>query len=286
MTSELHPSATARLARSLRGLTPLRGWRRAASALAGETGEFRVANDGIWLHGDLGSLIEREFYLHGGYEREEIDLFLSLIPADRRGTILDIGANIGTHSLRFSRVFDRVLSFEPNPLVIDRLRRNVALNGASNIAVHQVGLSDEKGELELFAPDGSNQGLGTFLTVEQYDRPLQPIARAPIEIGDDFVAAHAPGRIDAIKCDVQGFELQVFRGLRKTVERDRPILWIELGSGAHTAAEEIAALLPLLPAPARFYRFGAAHDGPLTRAVLTEQDAGTLTAGDYVIIPG
>lgn len=283
--SELHPSGRARLVRALRGLSHVRGWRRAAAKLAGQSGRFRVQNDGVWLEGELGSQIERQSYLHGGYERDEISLFLERVPADRRGTILDIGANVGTHSLRFARVFDHVLSFEPNPLVIDRLRRNVALNGASNIAVHQVGLSDVKGELELFAPDSGNQGLGTFLTAEQYDRPLQSIAKAPIEVGDDFIAAHAPGRIDAIKCDVQGFELQVFRGLRQTVERDRPILWIELGSGAHTAAEEIAALLPLLPGPARYYRFGAQRGGALTHAALTEQPADALTAGDYLIIP-
>jgi len=285
MPSELHPSTRARLARALRGLSHIRGWKRAAATLSGRSGTFRVENDGVWLEGELGSYIERQFYLHGGYERDEIGLFLDRIPAERRGTILDIGANVGTHSLRFSRVFDRVLSFEPNPLVIDRLRRNVALSGADNVMVNQVGLSDQAGELDMFAPDSGNQGLGTFLPAEQYDVPLKPVGKARIAIGDDFLAEHGVERVDAIKCDVQGLELQVFRGLAETVARDRPILWIELGSGAHTAAEEIAALLPLLPNPARYYRFGGAQSGPLTHAMLTEQPADAVTAGDYVIVP-
>lgn len=282
---ERHPSTRARFARAMRGLSHVRGWKRAAAAIAGTQGHFCVENDGAWLEGDLGSYIERQFYLHGGYERDEIGLFLSRIPADRRGTILDIGANVGTHSLRFARAFDHVLSFEPNPLVVDRLRRNVALSEAANVAVHQVGLSDSAGELELFAPDSGNQGLGTFLTVEQYDRPLTRIGTAPIAIGDEFVAANAPGRIDAIKCDVQGYEVQVFRGLQQIVQRDRPIIWIEIGSGEHTVADEIAALLPLLPRPARYYRMGANNLGPIGRAGLTEIAEQDIGAGDWVIVP-
>lgn len=281
----IHPGALARLARSLRALTPLRGWRRAASALAGAAGEFEVANDGIRLRGDLSSLIEREFYLHGGYEREEIGLFLSLVPTDRRGTILDIGANIGTHSLRFSQAFERVLSFEPNPLVIHRTRRNVALNPSANIAVHHVGLGDAAAELDMYAPASSNQGLGTFLTEEQYDRPLAKIGVSRIEIGDDYIAAQHVARVDAIKCDVQGFEVQVFRGLQKTIQRDRPVVWIEIGSGAHTIADEIAALLPLLPHPVRCFRMSSAHRGPLTKAILTERDQNQLDGGDWVFVP-
>jgi len=285
MPSELHPSATARTMRQLRGLTNLRGWHRLSARLAGQQGAFRVANDGLWLEGDLGSLIEREFYLYGGYEREQIDLFLSMISRDRRGTILDIGANIGTHSLRFSQAFDRVLSFEPNPLVIDRLRGNVALNGADNIAVHHVGLGDATADLDLFAPTGGNQGLGTFVTSEQYDLPLTRIGTSRIEAGDAYVGDHAPGRIDAIKCDVQGFEVQVFRGLQEIIQRDRPILWIEIGGGAHTVAEEIAALLPLLPTPARFYKMSSATTGLVSHAVLVEADAADIVGGDWVIVP-
>ena len=285
MPSELHPSAAARAVRAMRGLANLRGWRRIAAAAAGTSGPFRVPNDGMWLEGDLDSFIEREFYLHGGYERAQIDLFLSLIPRERRGTILDIGANIGTHSLRFSRTFDHVLSFEPNPLVIDRLRRNVALNEASNIAVHHVGLGDASADLELFAPVGTNQGLGTFLTTDQYDLPLERIGVSRIEAGDAYVGSHAPGRIDAIKCDVQGFEVQVFAGLQEIIRRDRPIVWVEVGSGAHTQADDIAALIELLPAPARYYRMSTESTGLLSHATLVETDAAGIVGGDWVIVP-
>ena len=285
MPSELHPSAVARTVRSLRGLANLRGWHRIAAAAAPAAGAFRIANDGVWLEGDLGSVIEREFYLFGGYERAQIDLFLSLIARDRRGTILDIGANIGTHSLRFGQAFGQVLSFEPNPLIIGRLRRNVALNAADNVAIHHVGLGETSADLDLFAPASANQGLGTFVTTDQYDLPLERIGTSRIEAGDAYVGARAPGRIDAIKCDVQGFEVQVLAGLQTIIQRDRPIIWVEVGGGAHTIAGEIAALLPLLPGPARFFRMSSAAAGLVLRTMLVEADAADIGGGDWVIVP-
>ena len=283
---ELHPSNQARVVRALRGMAMVRGWRRLASKLAGSSGQFRVSNRGIWLEGTIDSFIERQAYLYGGYERREIELFLATIPTDRRRTILDIGANVGTHSLSFAKAFANVHVFEPNPLVVDRLRRNVALNHADNIQIHQVGLSDGAGMLDLYAPDGPNQGLGTFLDVEQYDRALVRIGSAEIVIGDAYVASLAGGgTIDAIKCDVQGFEVPVFRGLAETIARDRPVIWVEIGSGAHTVDQEIRQLLPLLPKPARYLRMSAAHIGPFTKSILVETKEQDLAAGDYIVLP-
>ncbi|MEO7687697.1 MAG: FkbM family methyltransferase [Sphingomonas sp.] len=283
---ELHPSSQARVVRALRGLAMVRGWRRLASKLAGGAGQFRVSNQGIWLEGEIDSYIERQAYLFGGYERPEIALFLETIPADRRRTILDIGANIGTHSLCFAKAFDTVHAFEPNPLVVDRLRRNVALNRADTIGIHHVGMSDEAGLLDLYAPDSANHGLGTFLEAEQYDRALARIGSAEMVVGDSYVANLAGGAtIDAIKCDVQGFEVQVFRGLAETIARDRPVIWVEIGSGAHTVEQEIRQLLPLLPKPARYLRMSAAHAGPFTRSILVETKEQDLAAGDYIVVP-
>jgi FkbM family methyltransferase len=283
---EVHPSPQARVARALRGMAVVRGWRRVASKLAGDAGNFRVSNQGVWLEGGIDSYVERQAYLFGGYERREIELFLAAIPADRRRTILDIGANIGTHSLSFAKAFANVHAFEPNPLVVDRLRRNVALNRAENIEVHQVGLSDVAGTLDLYAPDSANQGLGTFLEAEQYDRALVRVGSAEIAVGDAYVANLAGGAtIDAIKCDVQGFEVPVFRGLAETIMRDRPIIWVEIGSGAHTVEQEIRQLLPLLPKPARYLRMSAAHSGPFTRSILVETTEQDLAAGDYIVMP-
>lgn len=269
----------------MRGLRHLRGWKSLADRLAGRAGAFRIANDGVWIEGELNSFIERQAYLFGGYERDEIAAFLSLVPSDRRRTILDIGANVGTHALQFSRAFDQVHSFEPNPLVFGRLQRNLAINDATNVTPHPLGLGAEPGSFQLYSPSSNNGGLGTLVATEQYDIPLEPVATVQVEQGDALLAQRNIGPIDAIKCDVQGFEISVLQGLQNTIRRDRPALWIELGSGVHIAPDEAAQIVALVPERSRFYRIAGVRHGATHSIALHEATPDTLTGGDYVIVP-
>src|SRR3954449_11550198 len=125
------PGIRAKAARSLRFLRGVTGWRRLALALAGDGGSFVVTNDGIRFAGDMGSYIDRHLFLFGDYERDLIRLFLDA--CRRRGVILDIGANAGTHSMWFARVFRSVHAFEPNRLLWDQFAANQRLNQAANI---------------------------------------------------------------------------------------------------------------------------------------------------------
>ena len=98
-------------------------------------GAFVVNNKGTYFTGDLGVVIDREVYLNGGYERESIDLFLASVRPDRRGVILDVGCNAGTHSLQFAKAFSAVHAFDPNPALWEQFEANAALNGAGHISV-------------------------------------------------------------------------------------------------------------------------------------------------------
>ncbi|WP_294016424.1 FkbM family methyltransferase [Sphingomonas sp.] len=280
-----HPGVAARAVRALRGLRHLRGWASLANRLAGRAGAFRVANDGVWIEGELNSFVERQAYLFGGYERDEIAAFLSRIPANRRRTILDIGANVGTHTLQFSRAFDAVHSFEPNPLVFGRLQRNLSLNAATNVVPHHLGLGTEPGSFQLYSPAGGNGGLGTLVTTDQYDAPLEAVATVQVEQGDALLARLNVGPVDAIKCDVQGFEISVLEGLQETIRRDRPVLWIELGSGVQIAADEAQRIVALVPERSRFYRITGVRHGATHRLALHEATPDALMGGDYLIVP-
>lgn len=282
-----HPaSLMARLVRAMRGLRAVRGWTRAADALAPRTtrGRFTVAHRGLYFTGDLGVMIDRDVYLNGWYEDDSIDLFLSCAPSNRRGVILDVGCNAGTHSLRFSQVFETVHAFDPNPRLWDQFETNVALNQRSNVVLHHVGLGRAEADAPFYAVDGDNDGLGTFSDSPQYDRPLRRIGTARIVNGADYLAQWGVGRVDAIKIDVQGLEAEVLDGLRSVLARDRPLVWVEAGGGATGAIHTSDQLRAHFPYPITITHLRGFR-GALTHGRRLEAAAGALRPGDYLAAP-
>ncbi|MEM7663039.1 MAG: FkbM family methyltransferase [Pseudomonadota bacterium] len=247
--TEFEPDAVSwRMARRLRSLVKIRGVRRLRSLLLGSAPEqaFRVRNSSGVFEGDLSSLLERNVYLDGGYESEQIACFLDLVPGNRRGTLLDIGANIGTHSIAFAGVFARVHAFEPNPTVVKRLKNNIGLNPELDVTVHEVALGEAKGVFPFYAPAGDNHGQGTLSTVEQYETSLVKLADVQVEAASAYIDQHIEGPIDAIKIDVQGTEKSVLRGLKGIILRDDPIIWVELETPFYRSQEALGELKDLL----------------------------------------
>ena len=264
----------------------LKGWRRLTAALLpnGLEGEFEVANKYGTFAGNLNSFIEREIYLMGGYEEDRIEAFLKIVPHDCRGTILDIGANIGTHSIAFARNFKQVHAFEPNEKLWRAFERNVSINGLTNVWLHEMGLGDARGSVPFYSIAKDNFGLGTALPVEQYDLPLQQIGVINIEVGDEIVRRQI-GQVNAIKIDVQGFEPQVLKGLRGTLRRDRPVLWVELGTTTVIRGNCARWLRGLLKGPVDVLRFDSVCRRLNNRVCLHPVFDDELRNGDYVIIP-
>lgn len=154
----------------------------------------------------------------------------------------DLGANIGLFTLLAARAVGpegRVFSFEPDPNVAARLRRNVARNGFSNVTVSEMGIWSSSGEMNFVAADAASpdRGTGRFMADNTGDSaPLKCVAL------DDFVANHpAP---NAIKCDVEGAELEVLRGAEKLIQKSRPWILGEMHSDANARAwqESLAKL--------------------------------------------
>lgn len=244
------PSALAKSLRMMRFLENVRGWGRLVNTLSPPAvAPFVVEQDGVVFSGCLSSHIDRQVWFFGRYERRLIEMFLAAVDLQRRGVCLDIGGNVGNHALAFGTAFSTVHTFEPNPEVLDQLRMNVSLNPNLDIRIHPFGLGDQDGELPFYNIRNGNLGLGTFSNVEQYDQPLIRIGEAKIHRGDDFVRSLSIDRVDAIKIDVQGFEPEVIRGLADTLERDRPVVWVEVGDGTKASMSSLDGLQSLFPYP-------------------------------------
>jgi FkbM family methyltransferase len=161
-----------------------------------------------------------------------------------RGRAIDAGANTGAYTYAFSRVFEYVEAFEPQPWcaagIADYARAH------EHVRVHRFGLSDRAHHTQLHVPIVKGRwrshlatGLGSLTP-----HPGLPSRHVPI----DLLALDAFGFDDvaAIKIDVEGHEAEVIAGARETIARCRPTLIVEseqrhLGGGA-TIADLFAAL--------------------------------------------
>ena len=144
--------------------------------------------------------------LSGGNYEERFDA--ALLGAIQQGdTVWDVGANLGIYTAKFAdRVgpTGRVLAFEPSPRSVESLRARFQEN--SRVTVYGVALSDLRGKSTFFVNESSD---GT--TDSLVERSPGAVAHE-IEVhpGDDFLAAYPP---NVVKVDVEGYELEVIRGL-------------------------------------------------------------------------
>jgi FkbM family methyltransferase len=172
------------------------------------------------------------------YVRGEAELAVQKVLAERirPGIVFyDLGANIGLFSLLAARLVGaggKVFSFEPDASVAARLRRNVARNGFENVTMVEAGVWSTSGDMNFIAADPASpdHGLGRFATGN--DAPAGSPAKC-IALDDFIETAPAP---DAIKCDVEGAEVEVFRGAEKLLGTHRPWIVCEIHSAANDQA--------------------------------------------------
>lgn len=149
------------------------------------------------------------------YEPEELEMIAS---AWRGGTFLDVGANVGNHTLYAAIALGatKVIAVEPVESAARILELNLALNRlAERVDVHRVGLSDRPGQ--AVARMQSNNLGASRLTEGQGDVLLVT--------GDQLVG---DCRVDFVKIDTEGFEKRVLSGLVGTLARDAPALFVEV----------------------------------------------------------
>lgn len=274
------------VARSLRFGSDIKSWSRIASWIAGHPADpvFRVRNKAGWFEGRLDSVIERQIYLFGGYEQPLINAFLQLVPPDRRSIAIDVGANVGTHSLAFARAFERVICFDPSVDVFATLSRNLTLNPDANVHAVNAGLGETTETRAFYTISNGNRGLGTFVAEDQYDQPLEKIGEFPIVRGDDVLPelVGSGARIDAIKLDIQGFEPAALRGLHETLAMHRPYTWVEVGASPSGSEPPVETLFPY---PIDIYAFKTRHSVMIAQTQLEKVSSSDGIVGDVVIVP-
>ncbi|HEY8461645.1 MAG TPA: FkbM family methyltransferase [Blastocatellia bacterium] len=151
----------------------------------------------------------------GVYESELLGFMLDkLQPKAAGATFIDVGANIGSFTLPVAKSLGaggRVIAIESSPTIFPYLKRNVELNGLSNISLAQCAASDvDLQEVPFYEAPIDSFGMGS-LGAQFNGKPIPVITRTL----DSILAEHGVDRVDLIKVDVEGFEVGVFRGAKK-----------------------------------------------------------------------
>jgi FkbM family methyltransferase len=174
---------------------------------------------------NLQNWSDRRTYFSGRYYQPDISRLLEqlLRPGDQ---YVDVGANIGlTALLARSRIgaTGKGVAFEPNPAAFTRLRDHFTLNGITNFELIPRAVSDSESVLYLFVPR-DEMLLGTF--VPEKDEGTR--VRVQTEPADRYVAAFDPDKSTLIKIDVEGFEVQVLRGMQSLLARPNVMVVTEI----------------------------------------------------------
>lgn len=192
--------------------------------IALETGGYNRLIKGKYgyvLFNKNDTYVGKAFEAYGEFSENEVALFRQVCrPGDH---VIDVGANIGAHTLAFSRMVGqggRVYAFEPQRIVFQTLCANMAINSIENVETFQMAVGAESGS--------------TLIPEIRYDLPANH--------GGFRVQAYASGvktpvvtldtmldlpRLRFFKIDVEGMETDVVEGAKETIDRHKPFLYVE-----------------------------------------------------------
>jgi FkbM family methyltransferase len=172
--------------------------------------------------------IGRSLDLYGEFSEGEAQLFQQIV---RPGMIVvDIGANVGVHTVCLAKATGtsgRVIAFEPQRAIYHMLCGNLALNNCSNAVALHAALGREPGTVTVPRIDYTNSANSGGLALGQWTQGDQVQILTLDSL--DLDPCHF------VKIDVEGMEIQVLEGARKTLVSRAPILYVENDRASNSA---------------------------------------------------
>lgn len=181
---------------------------------------------GLFMYNLNDLFIGRSLDLYGEWCNEEIILLNQLL---RKGdVVLDVGANIGTHTVFFAKAVSQegmVFAFEPQRVTFQFLCTNIALNELLNVKPMQVGVGKKPDSTFIPILNPSvQQNFGVF-NIQGHDK-MAKVDKVDIITLDSLEL----NRCNLIKIDVEGMECEVLKGAEATIRKLRPFIFVENNS--------------------------------------------------------
>jgi FkbM family methyltransferase len=196
----------------------------------GGHGLKQVSRKGINWRLDLRQGIDFSIYLLGSFEPGTVRRYKRML--HKNDVVIDIGANIGAHTLHFAQAVEpggRVVAIEPTRYAFSRLVENLSLNPGlvpRVTAIQAMLVSDSSQTLapELFASWPLTEGNNVH---PLHQGVAHSTAGAKAKTLDQIVSECGLDKINLIKLDVDGYELEVLRGAADSLARFRPTIILE-----------------------------------------------------------
>jgi FkbM family methyltransferase len=161
------------------------------------------------------------------FEPDNVNILARLCDDDSR--VLDVGANIGMTALALSQIcpHGQIAAIEPVPRTFQFLQRNVANADSSNIKTFNFALGSRE---EIALMQGHPSNFACSFIADNYQIPDSNHFAHEVTIKrlDEIFCDLSLDRLDFMKVDVEGFELEVFEGAQKTLATYRPIVFLEM----------------------------------------------------------
>jgi FkbM family methyltransferase len=192
---------------------------------------------GVKFNIDLREGIELSLFLFGSFQRHLSPGKLFQIPSD--SVIFDIGANVGSICLPLAARLpaSAVYAFEPTEYAFERLQQNLALNPELQARVHPIqafvsATSYDNSELVAYSSWRLDNRGSTLSSAAEPQHAIhggtrKPASRQQISL-DDFISERSIGRLDFLKIDTDGHELEVLKGASGTLRSFQPVIIFEL----------------------------------------------------------
>jgi FkbM family methyltransferase len=173
--------------------------------------KFDTPSGVFYLSEDVDIKVTNHFRKYGGHSLDEIRNLEKLITPET--IVFDVGAHVGTFSIPLSRKCKLVYSFEPNPINIELLKRNISENERKNIVLVTNAVAEKSGKVRFFAkPKSSGQ---SYVSNHGEGNEVDAITLDSLNV--------SPG---LIKIDIEGYEVKALWGAEKILAK-KPLLYIE-----------------------------------------------------------
>lgn len=198
--------------------------------------------------GNFNTFLDWCVFYYGAYAKEELLCMRDFLETIDDPVMVDVGANVGHHTLFASTVASHVHSFEPYAPVAEKLSDKLNRNQVQNVNIHRVGLGESKELLSYSPPLTNNSGTGSFCG--------KNVGRETIElevcVADEYFESAGISKIDFLKMDIEGFEVSALKGMEQSLRRLRPVCFFEWTQLKRDG--EVRCGKDLFPADYAFYK--------------------------------